>query len=217
MKTKILIVDDYNIFRKGLKLLIEGYENFEVVGEASGATDLFILLKEVVPDVIVMDIMLPQKSVISISKKLHREYPKIPFIITTVNVIEYTILECVINGASGFLWKESTPDELITAIRTVASGQRFFKIPVSNLPVADTGYNHKELIQEVKFPELSERELEVLKNFAEGLSYRQIAQKMNISPRTVESHKNNILEKLNLKSTVDLIKYAIKNHLIELF
>jgi len=216
VETKILIVDDYSIFRRGLKLLLEKHGNFKVVGEALNYDDLFDLLKRVKPDVIVMDLMLPQKTVIKISKKLSREYPDIPFLIITVSVIEYTILDCIINGARGIVWKESSPEDLIDAINTVASGERYFEIPESRMVTQVFQHMQNSGNKENDFAEISEREQEVLTYFAKGLSYKQIAEKLNISPRTVESHKNNILSKLNLHSTAELIKYAIKHNLIEL-
>lgn len=216
METKILIVDDYSIFRRGLKLLLEKHGNFKVVGEALNADDLFDLLKKVKPDVIVMDLMLPQKAVIKISKKLSREYPDLPFLIITVSAIEYTIMECIINGARGIVWKESSPEDLINAINTVASGERYFEIPESRM--VNEVFQHMQTSNDEKnnFAEISEREQEVLTYFAKGLSYKQIGEKLNISPRTVESHKNNILSKLNLHSTAELIRYAIRHNLIEL-
>jgi len=216
VKTKILIVDDYNIFRQGLKLLLEKHENFKVVGEALNANDLFEILKQTRPDIIVMDLMLPQKSVVAISKKLNREYPDIPLLIITVNAIEYTILQCVINGARGLIWKNNTPEELILAIETIVAGERYFEIPESAM-VSQVIQHAQLVLPEVhQFIEVSDRELEVLKLIADGHSYKEIGQILHISPRTVESHKNNILSKLKLNTTADLIKYAIKHQLIEI-
>ncbi len=216
MKTKILIVDDYNIFRQGLKLLLENHENFKVAGEALNANDLFEILKHTKPDIIVMDLMLPQKSVIAISKKLNQEYPNIPLLIITVNAIEYTILQCVIHGARGLIWKNNTPEELISAIKTITAGERYFEIPESAM--VSQVIQHAQLIlpEFHHFIEISDRELEVLKLIADGNSYKEIGKILHISHRTVETHKNNILSKLKLNSTADLIKYAIKHQLIQL-
>lgn len=214
MKTKVLIVDDYNIFRRGLKLLIEKEENLVVVGEALNPDDLFEKLKILTPDLIVLDLMLPQKSVIAISKKLYKSYPHIPFIIITVNAVEYTILECVINGARGIIWKESTPEELIEAINTVTSGERYLHIPESKMVSQVIEHANQVHYSNFSFSELSEREMEVLELLVKGYSYKQMGLELNISPRTVESHKNNILSKLNLNTTKELISYAIKNQII---
>lgn len=215
MKIKVLIVDDYNIFRRGLKLLIEKEENLVVIGEALNPNDLFKFLKVEEPDIIVLDLMLPQKSVISITKKLHKLYPHIPFIIITVNAIEYTILECVINGARGIIWKENSAEELIEAINIVASGERYLDIPESKMITQVIQHAHNHHYKEEVFSEISPREQDVLRLFSQGFSYKQIGEKLNISPRTVESHKNNILSKLKLDSVTAMVKYAIKHNLIE--
>jgi len=216
VKTKILIVDDYNIFRQGLKLLIEKHENFKVVGEALNANDLFEILKHTTPDIIVMDLMLPQKSVIAISKKLNSEYPNIPLLIIVVNALEYTILQCVINGARGLIWKNNTPEELMSAIDTIVAGERYIEIPESAMVSQVIQHAQTHFSEVEHFIEISDRELEVLKLIADGNSYKAIGKMLHISPRTVESHKNNILSKLKLNSTTDLIKYAIKHQLIQL-
>lgn len=215
MKIKILIVDDYNIFRRGLKLLIEKEENLVVIGEALNPNDLFNFLESEEPDIIVLDLMLPQKTVISISKKLNKLYSHIPFIIITVNAIEYTILQCVINGARGIIWKESSPEELIEAINTVAAGERYLDIPESKMIAQVIQHAHNHHNNEHDFSQISDREKDVLKLFTKGHSYKEIGEILSISPRTVESHKINILSKLNLKSVSDMIKYAIKHSLIE--
>lgn len=216
MKTKILIVDDYHIFRRGLKLILEKEDDFSVVGEASDSNELFRILEIITPDVIVMDLMLPQKTVISISRQLHKKYPEIPFIIITVNAIEYTILECVINGASGIIWKENTVEQLLAAIRLVVSGERYFEVPESMVVNKVLHHLKGDDLSKLNVNGISDRETEVLILLAEGYSYKEIGDRLEISPRTVETHKNNTLSKLGLQSIPDLVKYAIKNNLIEL-
>ena len=216
MNTKILIVDDYNIFRSGLKLILEKEIDFEVVGEALTPNGLFKQLEEIQPDVIVINLMLPQKHIFSIIKKLDKKHPNIPFILLTVGANEFIILECVINGARGILWKESTPEQLIEALHTVAAGERYLNIPESKMVSQIIKHAHNDKFGEYSFLEISEREQDVLKLFAKGYSYKQIGEELNISPRTVESHKNNILSKLNLQSVTEMIKYAIKHNLIEM-
>lgn len=216
MKTNIFIVDDYNIFRSGLKLILEKQENFHVVGEALNPKDLFDSIDTLQPDVIVLNLTLPSMHILAITKRLYKKYPKIPFIILTYGAAEFLILECVIHGARGILWKENTPEQLIAAIKTVLAGERFLNIPESKMTSKIIEHAHNNHFKNHDFAELSEREQEVLKLFAEGYSYKYIADKLNISPRTVESHKNNILIKLELESIVDMVKYAIKHDLIEL-
>ena len=216
MKTKILIVDDYNIFRSGLKLILENHTNFEVAGEALNPDELFKQLENIQPDVIVINLMLPQKHIFSITKKLAGKHPDIPLILLTVGANEFIILECVVNGARGILWKESTTEQLIEAINTVAAGERYLNIPESKMVSKIIKHAHNDEFDENNFSEISDREQDVLKLFANGYSYKKIGEELNISPRTVESHKNNILSKLNLQSVTEMIKYAIKHNLIEM-
>jgi DNA-binding NarL/FixJ family response regulator len=213
MKTKILIVDDNNIFRRGLKLLLENNRDFEVVGEVLNAEELLELLEKINPDIIVIDMTLSSKLVLSIIKSLSVKYPGIPLLLITVSTIDFNLLQCVINGVKGIIWRESTPGELLKAIQTVAAGNSYFPAPESfnetngfeEIAEGNRDYNH-----------LSHRETEVLKCIAQGKSYKKIAEELFISPRTVESHKNKILLKLNLKTTADLMQYALKKRLIEL-
>lgn len=216
MGIKVLLVDDYNIFRSGLKHILKDNEEFEIVGEVSGADELSGILKVKKADVIVLNLMLPARHVITISKKLSKNYPGIPFILLTFGANEYVIMECLIKGASGILWKESTAEQLLEAIKTVVSGQKYLNVPESKITSNVLQYAHVNHFDKHDCSELSEREQEVLKLFAEGNSYKFIADKLNISPRTVESHKNNILLKLELENTIDMVKYAIKHGLIEI-
>ena len=216
MEIKLLIVDDYNIFRSGLKLILEKHKNFEIIGEASNSNELFKQLENIRPDVIVLNLMLPQKQIFSITRKLFKTYPDIPSVLLTVGADELIILDCVVNGARGILWKESTTEQLIEAINTVAAGERYLDIPESKITAKIIQHAQNSQSKNRDFSELSEREQQVLKLFAEGLSYKTISEQLNISTRTVESHKNNILTKLELNTVVDMVKYAIKHSLIEI-
>lgn len=216
MKIRIIIVDDYNIFRSGLHLLLEKSKKLEVIGEALDSTELFKILKSEQPDVILLNLTLPHKQILTIIKKLHKKYPDIPYVLLTYGANELVVLESVVNGARGILWKESTIEQLHESIETVYSGERFLDIPESKLTSRIIHHVNSEKTIDHNFAELSEREEEVLLLFAEGFSYKSIGEQLNISPRTVESHKNNILSKLDLYSVVDMVKYAIKHSLIEI-
>ena len=216
MKIKLLIVDDYNIFRSGLKLILEKQINFEVVGEALNPSELFLLLENIKPDVIVLNLMLPQKHIFSITQKLSNKHPNIPFVLLSGGGDEFSILECVINGARGILWKESTTEQLVIAINTVASGEKYLFIPEYKLVNKIIEHIDNTSSDKYSFSEISAREQDVIKLFAKGYSYKRIGKELNISPRTVESHKKNILSKLDLNSVTEMIKYAIKHNLAEL-
>ena len=178
MKIRVLIVDDYNIFRSGLKLLIESEDKFDVIGEALTPDDLFKQLQSDQPDVIILNLMLPQKDILSITKNLHKKYRDIPFILLTVGAVEFLILECVINGARGILWKESTKKQLHESIETVVSGERFLEIPESKITSKIIHHANNSDSSDHDFSELSDREHEVLIMFAEGYSYKAIAEQL---------------------------------------
>ncbi|MEZ5197581.1 MAG: response regulator transcription factor [Bacteroidales bacterium] len=215
-KIKVILVDDHAIVRDGIKALINTDE-IAVINEASSAKEFFSILKIEQPDIAVLDISLPDISGIEITKKLSEEYPNIKVIILSMHLNEDFIFNAVKAGAMSYLPKNTNPTELINAIHEVAAGKDYFSEQVSNIIlksyIKKAKANTDERLTESA---LSKRELEILKLFAEGKSNKEIADKLFISCRTVESHKNHIMHKLELKSTVELIKFAIKNNIIEI-
>ncbi|MCB0806601.1 MAG: response regulator transcription factor [Bacteroidales bacterium] len=212
---KVILVDDHAIVRDGIRALIET-EEITVINEASSAREFFTQLKTGQPDIAVLDISLPDVSGIEITKKLTAEFPQIKVIILSMHLNEDFIFNAVKAGAMAYLPKNSNKKELIEAILKVHSGEEYFSEPVSNIILKS--YIKKAKTEETEQGEkiLSKRELEILRLFAEGKSNKEIADMLFISGRTVESHKNHIMQKLELKSTVELIKFAIKNHIIEI-
>ncbi len=212
-KIAIIIVDDHEIVRDGLRALLLGSLQIKVVAEASNAYELFDLLKTHQPQVVLLDIAMPGMSGIDISKVLKQDFPDIKILVLSANTQENYIIAAVRAGALGFLPKNCSKEELLNAIRAVAQGQLFFGKNITS----SVFQNFVQYVQQKSNEELqclSEREMQVLKGFAEGQSYKEIADKLSISARTVESHKKSIFEKLNFNSNVDLIKYAIKEGII---
>jgi len=210
-KIKVMLVDDHAIVRDGIKSVIST-DDIEVIDEASSASEFFSILKVRQPDMVVLDISLPDISGIEIARRLTTEYPHIRVIILSMHLNEDFIFNAVKAGAMAYLPKNANRKELISAIRAVANGEEYFSETVSNIIL-------KSFVKKAKKEEdhqLSKREMEILKLFAEGKSNREIADDLYISCRTVESHKNHIMQKLELKSTVELIKFALKNNIIEL-
>lgn len=215
-KIKVILVDDHAIVRDGIKSLIS-VEEIEVINEASTAAEFFSLLKIEQPDIAILDISLPDISGIEITKKLSAEFPAIKVIILSMHLNEDFIFNAVKAGAMAYLPKNTNRKELITAILKVADGEDYFTEPVSNIILKSYIKKAKSNPEnELSENALSKRELEILKLFAEGKSNKEIADLLFISCRTVESHKNHIMQKLELKSTVELIKFAIKNNIIEI-
>jgi len=218
-KIKVLLVDDHQIVRDGIFALLIKEHDIEIVGEASNGDELFEKLKFIKPDIIILDISLPKMSGIEIAGILAKDYPEIRIIVFSSYTDEETIFKSIRAGAKGFLPKDSMREDLVEAIKKVNQGFEYLSDKIPNTILMD--YIKKAGTQEEKFnnsklSSLTKREREILKLIAEGMSYKEIGNELFISVRTVETHKNNILQKLELKSTIDLVKFAIKNDLIDL-
>jgi len=213
-KIKIILVDDHDIVRDGIKSLLRTQPNFNIIGEAGSYKELKNILQFDIPDIIILDISMPDKSGIEITRIIKKEYPSIKIIILSMHIIDEFIFNSLEAGVNAYLPKNTSKKELITAIEQVNAGNDFFSEQISNIILK--GYLQK--IKKDDFnkgnKELTKREKEILVLFAEGASNQEIADKLYISIRTVESHKNHIMQKLKLNSTVDLIKYALKNNYI---
>jgi DNA-binding NarL/FixJ family response regulator len=215
-KIKLILVDDHQLVRTGIANLLAGEHGFEIIGEAADAKDLFDLLKKTQPDITVLDIALPGMSGIEITKKLHNDFPGIRILILSMHTSEEFIFNAINSGARGYLPKNTSRKELIEAIYAIHRGEEFFAESISNVILKSYIKKAKSDSPEEENNEslLSKREIEVLKLFAEGMTNQEIADKLFISIRTVESHKNHIMARLELKTTVDLVKFAIRNNIV---
>jgi|WetSurMetagenome_2_1015567.scaffolds.fasta_scaffold03921_4 DNA-binding NarL/FixJ family response regulator len=217
-KIKIVLVDDHRIIMDGISSLIMGEEDMEVVGEALNSEDLFHLLSTLPVNLVMLDIFLPKPVGIEILKSVVKQYPKVKVIILSGNDEENLILSAFQAGASGYLSKTVEKDELIEAIHAVTDGDQYISRSLEkNLTrnfIKKAMFGDK--FSHHKLTGLTSREIEIIRFLCDGLSYKEVAGQMDISTRTVEAHKNNILEKLGLKNTIELVKFAIKNKLIEL-
>ena len=213
---KIILVDDHDIVRDGLKVLLMNLPDIKVIGEVSNGFELFNLLENTKPDIILMDIRLPKMSGILVTEKVKTEYPDIKVIMLTASLDDKSVSESFKAGALGYLPKNIKQIELIEAIREVNKGNRYLAKSTSNI-VLDKYLNRPEVLNKPRgLNELSGRELEIIQLFAEGYNYKEVADKLNISCNTVETHKKNIFEKLEINSIVELVKYAIKHGIISL-
>ncbi len=217
-KVKIIMVDDHQIVRDGIKALISDEPWIDIIGEASNHHELFALLKTLKPDMIMLDISMPEMSGIEIARQLTIDRPEIKLLMLSMYMSEEFITNAIEAGAKGYLTKTTTQEEIINALKVINEGGEFYSDSVSNILLKSFIKKTQNKVSDTKEQPiiLTKRENEILKHFAEGLSNKEIADRLFISIRTVESHKNNIMQKLDLKSTVELIKYAIKNKIIEL-
>lgn len=215
-KIKLILVDDHQLVRAGIANLLNNEEGFEIIGEAFDAESFYELLKAQTPDIVLLDIALQGMSGIDITKKIHSKYPSIRIIMLSMHTSEEFIFNAINAGARGYIPKNTSRKELIDAINAVYRGEEYFAESISNVIlksyIKKTKTNN-EVTQEQESL-LSKREIEVLRLFGEGLTNQEIADKLFISIRTVESHKNHIMARLELKTTVDLLKFAIKNNIV---
>jgi two-component system response regulator NreC len=217
-KIRIILVDDHQLVRDGIKALLSGIADISIIGEASGAAELFGELENLKPDLLIMDISLPEISGIEITKKISSEYPEIRVLMLSMYNNEEFIFNSIKAGAKGYLPKNTSREELMEAIYAINTGEEFFGESISKVMLKSY---IKRVAQDGKPEEkssevLTSREIEILKLYVEGLINKEISDKLDISIRTVETHKNHIMRKLGLKSTVELVKYAIRNKIAEL-
>lgn len=215
---RIFLVDDHQLVRDGIKALLIGAENIEIIGEASTGKEFFEKLSAKQPDILILDISLPDASGIDITRRISSEHPEIKVLILSMYTNEDFVINSVKAGARGYLPKNTSREELLEAIHTVYGGEEFFAASISKIILKSYLRNAREdepFLQQ-RTTSLTSREIEILRLFAEGHINKEISDKLDISIRTVETHKNHIMKKLELKSTVELIKFAIKNKLIEL-
>ncbi|HBG70440.1 MAG: hypothetical protein A2W93_09295 [Bacteroidetes bacterium GWF2_43_63] len=216
-KIKIMLVDDHDIVRDGVKAIISGTQDINVVAEASSAAEALNTLENTFPDVLILDISLPDKSGIDALPLILQMRPALPVLILSMHNDEEYIIRAIKAGAKGYLPKNIPARELTDAIRRLYAGEEYFGEATSDvLRKALMRKLEKEENPDPSTEPLSQRENEVLHLFCEGLSNLEIAGKLFISIRTVETHKTHIMQKLELKTTVELIKYAIRNKIIEI-
>jgi DNA-binding NarL/FixJ family response regulator len=210
----VLIADDHKIFRDGLISLMEESPDIRVVGEAANGNEVLQKLENVQPDLILMDISMGEAGGIQATQLVKEKYPGIKILVLSMHSESSYILKMLELGASGYLLKDAGKDEMLSAIRTVASGNSYYSSQVSAKIVEALTKKSQPSRRRDDIP-LTPRELEMLKLIAEEFSNQEIAEKLFISIRTVDTHKRNLLEKLKVKNTAGLVKYAIKKGLLE--
>ena len=211
---RIVLADDHNVLRAGLKALLQRQRDFEVVGEASDGRELLQLVEELAPDVVITDIGMPRLNGTEATSQIVAKHPQTRVIVLSMHSDEGYVLRALKAGARGYLVKESAEADLMTAVRTVHAGRAFFSPSVSALLVEDYVRQMRDRGVEDSYELLSPREREVLQLIAEGQSNKEIAQSLSLSVYTVETHRGSILKKLNLHSVPDLILYAVRKGVI---
>ena len=213
---RVLVVDDQELFRRGLIMLLSGDTDIEVVGEASDGITATELAVKTAPDVILLDVRMPRRTGVEACRGIKEAVPSAKIIMLTVSDEEADLYESVKNGASGYLLKDSSIEEVAQAIRVVNEGQSLIS-PSMAVKLID---EFKEMArtdrEQVMTPRLTDRELEVLRLVAKGMNNRDAARELFISENTVKNHVRNILEKLQLHSRMEAVMYAVKERMIDL-
>jgi DNA-binding NarL/FixJ family response regulator len=213
---RVVVVDDQELFRRGLTMLLAVEEDIDVVGEAGDGVAATELAATTVPDVILMDVRMPKRSGIEACVSIKEAAPTARIIMLTVSDEEADLYDAVKNGASGYLLKDSSIDEVAQAIRVVADGQSLISPSMAIKLLDEFKQMSRSDRQQVPSPRLTDRELEVLKLVAQGLNNREIAKRLFISENTVKNHVRNILEKLQLHSRMEAVMYAVREKLLDI-
>jgi two-component system response regulator NreC len=213
-KIRLLLVDDHDVVRTGLRMLLEGQPDIDIVGEADTGQKALAMAREIQPDVIVMDITLPDISGIEVTRRLNSAHPDISVVALTIHDDEQYFFEMLQAGASGYVPKRAAPEDLITAIRTAYADEVYIFPSLAKLLVADF-VGQKSVDTESQPAEiLTPREQEVLELLAEDHTNEEIAAILVISKHTVARHRENLMRKLNLHNRSELVKYAIRKGII---
>jgi two-component system response regulator NreC len=213
---RLLLVDDQDIVRAGLRSLLERHPDMEVVGEAASGREAIALAQELQPDVVLMDITMPETNGAEATRRIKELAPEIHVLALTIHEDEAYFFEMLNAGACGYIPKRASPDDLLAAIQIAAAGDVYLHPIVAGTLVQDYLRRVRSGTERESYDGLTRRQREVLTLIAEGLSNQDIGTHLGISIRTVERHRENIMSRLNLHSRTDLVKYALRKGLIQL-
>jgi DNA-binding NarL/FixJ family response regulator len=213
---KILLTDDHTLFRQGIRTLLNSEADLEVVGESGNAMDAVALAQQVRPDVILMDIGMPGMSSFEATRLIRKDRPDTKVVFLSMYDDDDYLAECVEMGASGYVLKDSPAEQLVTAIREVARGGSYLSPRLLTRLVDDLRSQNRGQPRQPRFGNLTKREREILKLLAEGKSVKEIAGIFELSVKTVEAHKFNLMRKLDIHNKAQLVQYAIQKKIIRL-
>ncbi|MGB8830565.1 MAG: response regulator transcription factor [Candidatus Sulfotelmatobacter sp.] len=217
MKLRILIADDHELVRRGLSSLLQTHEGWEICGEASDGREAVEKAKLLKPDFVIVDIGMPNLNGLAATRQLAQFDPNFKIIVLTITDSDHVIREALNAGARGFVLKSDAARDLVSAIEALQRGQMFFTPRVNEMVLA--GFLDKGTVAArgapPKFPTLTPREREVIQLLAEGKSSKEVASLLNLSTKTAETHRSNIMRKLGFHSIRDLVLYAVKNNIIQ--
>ncbi len=213
MKIKVLIADDHQLFREGISNLLFPIDTIEVIAQAENGVDAVNKVKHFKPDVVLLDIAMPEMNGIEACKKIKSIHPEIKIITVSMHSDKQYVKGVLEAGADGYLLKNCTLRQLTDAIQSVYDGKKYLSQDITEMVI--NGYLTPANTDENEFNQLSEREKEIFILFAEGKSTKEISEKLFISVKTVGTHKQNILVKMEMKTNTDIVKYALKKGIIQ--
>lgn len=213
MTTKVLIVDDHAIVRTGLRALLASESSLQLVGEATGGYEAIEMASDSPPDILVLDLSMPDLDGIAVTRQLKPMYPELKILILTLHEDEALLREAIKSGASGYILKRAAEAELISAIQIVMRGDMYVDPSMLRGLIEEQPKSANTGPESVE--QLTPREIDVLKLIVQGYTNRQIGEELNISIRTVEGHRANLSGKLGLRSRVELVRYAREHGLLE--
>ena len=209
-KTKVLLVDDHTVVRQGLKALLASEPDIEVIGEADNGRDALSRVDELQPNLVLIDISMPGLNGIEATRQIRHNYPEVKVVVLSMHANEEYVFQVLRAGASGYVLKQSDSMEVVTAIRAAMSGGSFLSPPISRAVIDSYVSRAEARGQGDDLDLLTPREREVLQLLAEGFPNRAIAEQLNISVKTVETHRSNMMNKLEVKNKTELITHAIR-------
>jgi|SRR5450432_906464 len=213
---RILVVDDHDIIRRGLRQLLTARQGWEVCGESKTGREAVAMAQQLKPDMVVMDISMPDLNGLEAARRIHKELPKTGILILTMHFSDQLVREVVDSGARGYILKSDADKELVSAVEAISNRRTFFTSRASEMLL--DGFSRLNSGAEPKLPlrnRLTSREREIVQLLAEGKSSKEVAVALGISVKTAETHRANIMRKLELHSVSELVRYAIKNQIIE--
>lgn len=215
-KIKVLLAEDHTIVRKGIRSLLDDEPDIEVVGEAEDGREALAKVEELAPDVVLMDITMPNLNGLDATRQIKKLYPEVKVLGLTMYTNEEYILQLLQAGASGYLVKQSAPGELVWAIQAAHRGESFLSPSISKTIIDEYLRHNENTLQEDSYDKLTIREREILQLVVEGRSNREISEKLHITIKTVGVHRTNLMEKLDIHNTPELVKYALRKGIISL-
>jgi two-component system, NarL family, response regulator NreC len=209
----IILADDHHIVRKGLQALLSSETDFKIVGEAGDGLEAVRLVEKLKPEILVLDLMMGGINGLEVTRQLNKKCPQTGIVVLSMHSNEAYVLEALRCGAKAYILKDNTTDDLVHAIREVAAGHRYLSAPLSERAIE--AYTEKTTGNpQDPYDQLTTREREILQMAAQGLSNSEIAGRLFISPRTVETHRANVMRKLNIRTQAELLKYAMVRGII---